>query len=78
MLVIKLKSELKGQHIHETIFAGEEGKTLRNLGKLVMDVGEWQSFGCALLLGADHMNNTYPRLRIITEGDREIVEALGE
>jgi hypothetical protein len=48
----KLKSKRKGDHIHATIFIGEDADHLANAGKLIFRVGEWQLFGAALKLGS--------------------------
>ena len=73
----KLRSELHGQHVRTTVFAGfgEEDITLANCGTLTMNVGEWQAFGVLLLLGADHEPSP---ARVISEGDLEVVNALQE
>ena len=51
-MIIKLRSEKLGEHIHDTIFMGEQEGSLASVGKLVMRIGEWQIFGATLLLGA--------------------------
>lgn len=43
-----------GPHVAVTFFAGE-GETLHNIGTLRMHVGEYQTIGCALSLGAERM-----------------------
>lgn len=52
-MIIKLRSEKLGEHIHDTIFMGEQEGSLASVGKLIMRMGEWQIFGAALLLGAE-------------------------
>lgn len=64
-MIIKLKSELLGNHIHERVFVGPDEDHLALAGMLTFHVGEWQLFGAALLLGADC---TKGHLRVITEG----------
>ena len=70
-MIIKLRSERRGDHVHETIFAGpEENETFHNCGTLVFGVGEWQLFGAALMLGA---RQTQGNLRVVFEGDEQVV-----
>lgn len=65
-MILKLRAEKRGKHIHETFFvAKEENRTFQNIGTLIMEMGEWQMVGVALLLGADKMNK---HLKIIEEG----------
>ncbi len=71
-LIIKLKSEWIDRHVHTAFFAGEEEQDLACLGGLMMNIGEWQVLGAALLLGADRMRGV---LIAITEGDEEVVRA---
>ena len=55
-MLIRLRSKRKGDHVHERVFAGTDADHLKLLGTLVMDVGEWQVFGAALMLGARQMH----------------------
>ena len=55
-VIIRLRSERLGDHVHERVFAGVDQDHLKLLGTLVMDVGEWQTFGAALMLGAERMH----------------------
>jgi len=52
-MIIKLRDERQGNHIHTRVFMGEDEDHFKLTGRLVMDVGEWQLFGAALLLGAE-------------------------
>lgn len=72
-MIIKLRSELRGNHVHERVFVGPDADHLALAGKLVFHVGEWQSFGAVLLLGADQ---TRERINVITEGDEEVIRAI--
>jgi len=63
--ILKLRHERRGDHIHTTFFCGPRGQTLRNLGTLIMDIGEYQIIGAALLLGVDQLDG---RLLIESEG----------
>ena len=65
MTVLKLRDEKRGDHVHTTFFCGPDNQTLRNLGTLVMDVGEYQLIGAALLLGAEA---THGHLRVVSTG----------
>lgn len=69
MRIIKLRSVRKGDHIHETMFMGEENRTLVNQGTLVMNIGDWQLFGAVFLLGAKYSGD---RLKVICEGEEDI------
>lgn len=69
-MVIKLRSERRGSHIHETVFVGPDEDHLANSGTLVLEMGEWQDFGVALSLGARAMHG---RVKVILEGDNEVV-----
>lgn len=74
--VFKLRSELRGDHVHTTVFVGPKGLTLANCGTIVTRVdriGEWQSFGAALKLGAAAMD---AHVEVVFEGDEEIVARL--
>lgn len=60
MLDIKLRHEKLGDHIHTTVFArwtdsiGSD-TTYQNLGKLVMDIGQYQLIWAALQIGQKKM-----------------------
>ena len=64
-MILKMRHEKMGKHIHTTFFSGEENCTLANLGTLVMDVGEYQLIGAALLLGAERTNG---HLKVLSDG----------
>lgn len=70
MMIIKLKAERRGEHVHERVFVGADEGHLALAGVLVMDVGQWQIFGAALALGAAQ---TRGRLRVLVEGDAAVV-----
>lgn len=71
-MIIKMRSELRGEDkVVERILMGEDETHLKLVGSLTLTVGEWQLFGATLLLGAEHITKT--RLKIITEGDEEVV-----
>lgn len=55
-MIIRLRGERKGESVHERVFMGTDGEHLELAGTLVMSIGEWQTFGAALLLGAKQMN----------------------
>jgi len=67
---LKLVSKRLGDHVHTQYFMGEEGKTMALMGILVSHVGEWQTIGAALILGAQQMSG---RLEVEAVGDEEIV-----
>lgn len=70
MVYLKLKSERLGDYVHEQIFIGPDKDHLALAGKLVLQVGEWQDFGCCLLLGSQQMRG---RLVVECVGDNEVV-----
>ena len=51
-MYLRLRSERKGSHVHQRVFVGPDSEHLALAGTLVMNIGEWQLFGAALLLGA--------------------------
>ena len=55
-MYLVLKSDRRGDHIHERVFMGPDAEHLALTGTLIMDVGQWQEFGAALLLGATQMH----------------------
>jgi hypothetical protein len=71
-LHFKLCSKRHGEHIHTTIFSGEEGHTLANTGTLVQRMGEWQLFGAFLKLGAEYNLSTQTHALVTFEGDEEV------
>lgn len=65
-LVIKLRAKrLHGDIVEDTIFVGEKGHTLQNVGNLTFHLGEWQLFGAALMMGA---KQTGGDLEVIPDG----------
>ena len=76
--IFKLRSVLRGEHIHTTIFSGNEGQTLSNIGTMVQSVGEWQLFGALLKCGSEMNDATRRASCIIFEGDEKIIEEIGE
>ncbi len=77
--IFKFRSEKKVNHIHDTVFMGYEGRTLQNAGTIIFsDTGEWQWFGAMVLLGADKMNETSSRVKIINEGWSPEQEGMNE
>ena len=76
--VFKLRSRLEGEHIKETIFVGNEGETLANIGTLAMHTGEWQLFGALLKLGSEATYATRRDTVVVLEGDDEVIKGLEE
>ena len=70
-MVIKLCSERAGRLIQETVLIGEDEEHLVIAGTLELTVGEWQTFGCALLLGAGEMAG-----RLVVRIDQESQDAV--
>lgn len=52
MMVIKLRSEKKGEHVYESVFIGPDEDYLALAGTLTMRVEEWWRFGRVLGAGA--------------------------
>ena len=52
IMVIRLRDELLGRHCHTRVFIGKDWDHLQLSGTLVMEIGEWQLFGAALISGA--------------------------
>ena len=76
MIYFKLKSEVKGIHIHEHVFSGPDKDHFALCGTLIFShIGEWQVFGAALRLGQEKMKG---HVEVILEGDEEVVKSLGE
>jgi len=74
-VIIKLRSKRIGEDlVKEQVLVGEvdeeDERYLRQVGVLIMRVGEWQEFGATLLLGATKTNG---RVKVIVEGDKEVV-----
>ncbi len=69
-MIIKMRSMRLGEHVHEQVFVGPDEEHLALAGTLILRMGEWQSLGAALLLGAERMHG---RLRVICEGDEAVV-----
>ena len=70
-MIIKLRDERRGEHIHTRVFIGEDKDHLALSGTLVFRVGEWQLFGAALLLGMEQMKG---HLTVQHPDDQKIVE----
>ena len=54
--------QINSQHVYLSIFSDlsiTNDGTFAHLGKLVMDIGEYQAFGCALGLGANRMKGHF-------------------
>lgn len=75
-ITVKLRPRIAGRHIKETVWIGFGEGQLQNAGELVFEsVGEWQLFGCALLLGAEQMKG---QLTIVSEADVLFMQQLFE
>lgn len=51
-MILRLRGERRGDHIHARLFAGETEGALGNCGALVFRIAEWQLFGAMLTAGA--------------------------
>mgnify|MGYP001578872877 CR=1 FL=1 len=69
-MIIKLRSERRGHHVHERVFVGPDVDHLALAGVLILDVGQWQEFGAALGLGAARMRGN---VTVIHEGSEAVV-----
>ena len=70
-MIIRLRDERLGEHIHTRVLIGEDEDHLARSGRLVFRIGEWQLFGAALLLGA---SQTKGHLTVQHPDDLKIVE----
>ena len=71
-MIIHLSSLPAGDHIVTEIYTGTTPANLRVRGVLSLDLSEWQLFGTALMLGADHIPNHH--LRVTSTGDPQVVD----
>lgn len=72
---VKLRGNVMGDgRIRETVFVGPSPHVLQNAGTLVLNVGEWQLFGAALMLGAGRTNGDLA----VESNDDEVIAALNE
>ena len=71
-MIIKLRSERRGAHVHERVFVGPDTDHLALAGVLIFDLGQWQAFGAALGLGASRMHG---QVKIVFEGSEEVVRS---
>jgi hypothetical protein len=56
-MIIKMKSNYEGDHVHARIFSGDHRGQLPHNGELVFKIDEWLKFSTALLIGAHLMND---------------------
>jgi hypothetical protein len=76
MSFIKLRSSWTGAHVSQRIYVGWDKDHLQLAGTLMLDVGQYQEFGAALLLGAERFNRSGHPLTVISEADLSMVEML--
>ena len=78
--------QINSQHVHLSVFSDpsvNNNGTFAHLGRLIMGIGEYQNFGCALGLGADQMKGHFvlmsedPKFREWTEKEVEKDEQQG-
>ncbi|MDP3937583.1 MAG: hypothetical protein Q8R92_05540 [Deltaproteobacteria bacterium] len=69
-MIIKLRSERRGPHVHDRVFVGPDADHLALAGVLVFDIGQSQEFGAALLLGGEEMNGN---VTVLFEEDPMVV-----
>lgn len=72
MQIVKLRSELKGMHIHTTIYQGCEKQTLYNVGNLIQEFDEWKTMVDLLKYGSYATENL---AHVIVENEYSIREA---
>jgi hypothetical protein len=54
--------QINSRHVHLSVFSDPSvtnNGTFAHLGRLIMEIGEYQSFGCALGLGAAQMRGSF-------------------
>ena len=75
-MVIKLKPRVVGDVIKETVLIGVDEEHLEVSGELSYNsLGDWQLFGCALLIGADGMRG---QVRVLNHESEEFINGLVE
>ena len=74
-MILKITSDLEGDHIQSRFYIGEDEDLLVFIGGLTFRVGWWQIFGAALLMGAER---TQGHLRVLIPDDKRIVEELAQ
>ena len=74
-MIVKLRSHPVAGRVHQQVFAGPDADHLQLAGELVLDLGDWQLIGAALLIGAHAFS---AHMRVITEGDREVCAAFDD
>jgi len=72
---IKIRGEVRGNHIRTKIFIGEDAEHLQLAGVLMLRVGEWQLFNVALSMGASNMEG---HLVVECPDDKKVLSDLGE
>ena len=70
-MIIRLRDERRGERVYMRVFIGEDEDHLELCGALYLNIGEWQLFGAALLLGAQQ---TKGHLEVQHPDDLKIVE----
>ena len=70
MLIKNVSRRMDSRRVKSHIYIGPDKDHLQLAGALVLDIGEWLTFGAALLLGARAMHGT---LHVVCSGDYEVV-----
>lgn len=74
-MILKTRLEKRGQHVYVTVFMGDDSDHMKNSGTLVMDLGQWQLFGTALLFGQDSMKG---RFTFVVEDEMKVLAEFNE
>ena len=68
-MILKIRSQRLGNHMHQVFFLGEVEGSLANLGKLTFTIDEWDRFREVLGAGAAQYKKSF--FEIILEGETE-------
>lgn len=71
-MIIRLRDERRGNHVHTRVFVGPDHEHLALAGQLCLDIGQWQLFGAALMLGA---KRTQGQLKIESPDQDRVVKS---
>jgi len=56
-MILKIRDELRGGHVHVDFFIGPDADHLAKSGTLVFNVREWHLVGLMLAYGAAHIGD---------------------
>ena len=68
VMILKLKSNRHGNHVHTDMWMGEDRDHLASIGSIIQHIGEYQLFFAAIGLGIEHM---FGNLELIESEDSD-------